>query len=518
MPEESNFCLFCMTPYSSVDLSNAKQQRKKSRKQLIFSTQNIRNFFTNAKLKFFKNKKKSIAYLAMALFAVFLLTLAIISIANSNQLKTTDSYQNGISQGQKATDKKENKVSSFIKEVLGIEETEDNIGNSSSVSKSSKNANKNSGSNTNATNNSNYDENKTITRNSGNVNSNKLSGGSITNDGNISNSEMFDNSQSDTSDVGSLDSSNLNNEPDTIPGPDYGDFKYAISSDGSEYYITEYTGNDKTVTIPAEYNGKPVSEIKSHAFQNSTVEYVYFENIENQGSVHFRSNSFYNCSKLKKITFPETSLSITSGFAAECPSLEALGGIESGNSYRYENGCLYYNNGKTYMLRFICPNAKITTLTIPSWCCGVESSLNLSENRNIKTINMHKNCTSFPNSYMKNNSLESVNVESGNSVAFSKNGILFTKSSSSYLNTFYPNQNKTKSFTIPDNVTFDVYSGSTINTYLETLYIPNSAKIKGQDRIAQKLAFTNLKTIFIQSGSTYENYFRQNFKGTVKTY
>lgn len=521
MPEESNFCLSCMTPYSRGDLSNLNQHRKKQKDNRFFSTQNIRNFLTNAKHKFLNDKKRTAAYLATALCAVFLLTLGSISLANSNQAKTVKSDKNGITQGQETTDKKENEISSFIKEVLGIEETEDdNTENSSPKENNSQNTNEIGTANTSNTNSTSSDKGKNVTETSDKVtNSNKQPGSSITNNSNTSKPGITGNTQSGNSNSDNFGSSNTDNEPNIIPNPAYGDFKYTLSSNGNKYYITEYTGNDKIVTIPATYNGKPVSEIESHAFQNSNIEYVYFESIENQGSVYFRSSCFYNCPNLKKITFPETSLSITNGFASNCPSLESLGGIGSGNSYKYENGCLYYKKEKlTYMLRFICPNAQITTLTIPSWCSGVESALNLSENKNIKTINMHKNCTSFPDSYMKNDCLESVNVDSGNSVAFSKNGVLFTKSSGSYLNTFYPNKNKTKSFTIPDNVTFNVYSGSPVNPYLETLYIPKSAKINGQERIAQKRVFTNLKTIYVQSGSAYESYFKQNFNGTVKTY
>lgn len=520
MPEESNFCLSCMTPYSRGDLSNLDQHCKKQKNDRFFSTQNIRNFLINAKFKFLKDKKRTAAYLATALCAVFLLTFGSISLANSNQAKTAESAKNGITQGQETTDKKENKVTSFVKEILGIEETEDeSTGNSSQGENNSQKANGNGAANTNDSNSTSSNKGKNVTGTSDKVtNSTKQPGSSITNNNVASKPGTTNNTQSGNSNSSNLGSSNTDNEPSVIPSPSYGDFKYTLSSNGSKYYITEYTGNDKVVTIPATYNGKPVSEIESHAFQNSNIEYVYFESIENQGSVYFRSSCFYNCSNLKKITFPETALSITSGFASNCPSLESLGGIGSGNSYKYENGCLYYNNGKTYMLRFICPNAQITTLTIPSWCSGVESSLNLSENKTIKTINMHKNCTSFPDSYMKNDCLESVNVDSGNSTAFSKNGVLFTKSSGSYLNTFYPNKNKTKSFTIPDNVTFNVYSGSPVNSYLETLYIPKSAKISGQERIAQKRVFTNLKTIYVQSGSAYESYFKQNFNGTVKTY
>lgn len=512
MPDEANFCLNCMTPFESSNSKNADivstEMADKKSKFNCFSVDNIKNFLSISKSKLAENKKKTAAFSVAALCAVFMIIFGSVSLANSNSTQPNLLIDNNKS--EEVSDKKENKLSTFVKDILGVEDDEgSNEANAQNVN------NNNDNGNSSKIDNSITSDNQTSTKVTNHINSTQGSGSNnATTSGNASSSQSQNSNISNSGNT-----SETVGVPAEVPSTEVSDFNFELSSNGQKYYITGYKGNDTVVTIPAKYNGKYISQINSKAFQNSNIEYVYFESDENQSSISLYSSCFYNCWNLKKITFPKTALSISSGFASNCPNLSSLGGLEDNNSFKFENGCLYYNTGSTYKLRFICPGANIITLDIPSWCSGFESSVNLSENYQIRTINMHKNCTSFPDSYMKNNCLESVNIESGNSHAISESGILFSKSSSGkYQFTFYPNQNKTRTFKIPENVTFNVYSGSPVNAYLETLYIPKSVTISGQDRIANKKAFTNLKTIYVQSGSQYEDYFKKNFNGTVKTY
>lgn len=57
-------------------------------------------------------------------------------------------------------------------------------------------------------------------------------------------------------------------EPTVAPEPEeliYGDYTYLLYSDG-HITITKYNGNDKTVSVPSEINGHPVTAIGDNAF------------------------------------------------------------------------------------------------------------------------------------------------------------------------------------------------------------------------------------------------------------
>lgn len=515
MPEEANFCLNCMTPCDNKgEQISATEDTNKCDKRLIsssFSVSKLKSNMSALKLKLLENKKKTATGIAAAC-AVLVIALGSVGMANNSSSQQVLNPEG--SQSEEATENEDNKLTSFVKNIFGISDDDSNSQDNSKDNDKSGNAQNSSiGQDSNKINGSVSDSGSS---------SNNQTANSTGNSTNINSTSNKDNSNSFQSGglLESTGSSSNDAEPEvTAPAANSDNFEFKANSSGSKYYVTKYIGKEKSVTIPAQYNGKPVSEISSNAFKDSNVEYVYFESNENQSSVYFNSNSFNNCQNLKSITFPGCSLSISSSFVNNCPNLSALSGIKNSGSYKYDNGCLYYNNGSAYFLRFVCPGANISTLTLPSWCHGIESSANLKDNSHIKIINMNSSCTSFPDAYMKIASLQEINVESGNSHAYSKNGVLFIKTSNgSYRLAYYPIKNSIKTFTVPGNVNFDVYSGSPTNSHLETLYIPKSATVNGKERIAEKRAFTNLKTIYIESGSQYEDYFKENFSGTVKTY
>lgn len=507
MPDEANFCLNCMNYFENQNVHNDEDLKPPEKVHFKIERCSLKNHLIFFNKKNNLKSKKTVACVATAI-CVLLGSISVLAYLN-NKTPIQPQKENTVN-GEKEETAPSNKVTSFFKEVLGIDDEE------SGFSKQTQNSNSNSDNNSPKINDTNKQAQNIDTLGTAKTTNENSSDSHNSTKGDSNNSTTNGDTDNNTG-----VSENTNDEPSIIPSPTEEKFKYTLKSNGKDIEITEYTGNEEVVTIPATIDGYIVKSINSKTFEDKSVKYIYFETSSQQTSLSISSRAFYNCKSLMKVTFPSIALTIWSGFAEGCTSISSLGGItsSSGKAYRYIDDVLYYNNGSTYIIRYICPNAGITTLNIPDWCSGFDSGISLLECNNLKIINMHSACKSFPSAYMKNETLEEINVEEGNTSAFSKSGVLFTKSSSgTYTGTVYPLQNKTKTFTIPENVRFDVYSGSPVNSYLETLYIPKNATINGQSRITEKKAFPNLKTIYIQTGSQYEEYFKENFSGTVKTY
>lgn len=535
LPDEANFCLNCMREYKIIE-SNPEKSSTKHHENFH---QVISNYIKPLKIKIdevlciikskdFKLSKEKTAILSVAIICILFVSILAIAYPNSND---SNIIENTLAEEDSSGETRSNKVVSFFKDVLGIETTANDEIKQEETNQSSINSAQNSQSkNTDITKNgANNSTNKFHNNNSNAITTGKgeSSQSSANNDSDTeldsgNNSDDIFDAEEDFNGSQTIDKPNLSDEPSSYPTASASDFEYKLSYDGKYYIITEYLRNEDVVSIPAKNGDLPIREVAKKAFENKKVKYVYFESISNQRSLTINGGSFYNCPNLKKITFPKAAMLIWGNITQQCPNVSTLGGItsESGYSYRFIDGILYDNKGNgIYTIVYICPNAGIETLNVPSWCKGFEPGILLNECKNLKTINMHANCTSFISSYSDGDTIEAVNVENGNNHAFSKDGVLFGKYTSGiYKLNLYPTQKKETVFVVPDNVTFDVYSGTPVNKYLETLYIPKSAAISGAERIAKKQVFTNLKTIYIESGSSYEDYFKENFGGKVLTY
>jgi hypothetical protein len=76
---------------------------------------------------------------------------------------------------------------------------------------------------------------------------------------------------------------------------------YTLSNDATHYIVTGVSPGFKTVSIPAYYNGRPVSAIYSAAFESSEIESVVISSkMRNIGAW-----AFSKCSKLRSITIEE---------------------------------------------------------------------------------------------------------------------------------------------------------------------------------------------------------------------
>ena len=303
----------------------------------------------------------------------------------------------------------------------------------------------------------------------------------------------------------------------TVAEEEYDSFEYEpYSSNKNKWSITKYTGNASKVTVPAVIDGKPVASIERGTFaDNSRITEITFESDARQTYLRVNSGCMSNLSSLTTIRLPDTDLGVHGDFAVNCLSLREIE-VDS-NQYLFENGALYYWSSKEWRLRYYAPACTNETLTVPEWCAGIENVCNLEENPYLKRLNLHKYATLFPDNYRVNDALEYINVEAGNTHAFSVDGVLFQKSSDGkYSFSCYPPGKKDKTFKLPENVTLQV---SRLECpYLEEIWIPKSSGVNSTSALYFRRCFTNLKVIHLEKGHSYEATCRSTFTGRTEMY
>ncbi|MBU5489584.1 leucine-rich repeat domain-containing protein [Butyricicoccus intestinisimiae] len=96
-------------------------------------------------------------------------------------------------------------------------------------------------------------------------------------------------------------------------------FEYTVT--GDEATITGYTGSAKSLVIPSELGGKPVTEIGRFAFAHcdSLTEVTIPEGVTSIGDSAFR-----NCSSLTKVTIPKSVTSIGDSAFYNCDALKTV--------------------------------------------------------------------------------------------------------------------------------------------------------------------------------------------------
>ena len=106
---------------------------------------------------------------------------------------------------------------------------------------------------------------------------------------------------------------------------------------GTAYSVSKGDATDADVIIPVFYNGLPVTDIGSSAFNNFTS----LTNITIPSSVtSIGDSAFYGCSGLSSVTIPSSVTSIDYYAFSNCSGLTSIT-VESGNTaYRSEGNCL----------------------------------------------------------------------------------------------------------------------------------------------------------------------------------
>lgn len=293
---------------------------------------------------------------------------------------------------------------------------------------------------------------------------------------------------------------------------------------GTQISIKKYKGNSSFVTIPDYINGAMVVEIQEDAFLNNSKIKTIDIPKGNRSFIWLRSKCFNNLSSLTTVNLYDNDLGLKGDFAVDCP-------IKNFNinywQWKCVNGAIYYYSGKDWRFRHFLGSPSYNTLNLESWCLSIDNDNNLKTAKNLKVINAHKDIGGFPRFHSDyNNSLQAINVETGNDMFLSKDGVLFGKhayssDSTSYECYCYPHSKTDKIFTMPQKQGFTFYLEAykyvnSFNNYLEEIYLPLNAYFSCNSNI--NTAFPNLKKLHYAKGHPSYDDVRFKFTGITDLY
>lgn len=500
LPDEASICLNCMTPVErqendSTKLINTDMSVK----------ERIRVYITDiaAKLSSLPIKHKA-AILTTLVLLIMLIPLSAYLLSPVNATENTAS----LSGSEAVQEKPVSRIESFFDEVLGITESNETKSSFSEQADASDDiTNPEAGTSTSSS----MLENNT----EGTANSTTNGNGSSSNLGSTSNS-----GSDNTTNAGNSRESENSGASDTNSEPvlNYDDWEYTISN--SKVTITKYTGNDKNIIVPDRFDGANVSSVLSGTFKdNSTLETVTFKDSEEYHAMTISGSAFNNCSSLKKVTFPKnTNLGIYDEFAVNCPNFSDIE-IDFWQ-FRFVEGGLYDYNGKTWILKEYCEGYTASTYDVPSWCSSISNaSENISNNKYLKTINIHENCYSPSKQWSTTRTyenLENINVATGNSYYESIDGVLYDKSGSSLKLKIYPAGRKDTTFNVAENCTIDC-TGMNKGLFknIETIVLPASSIISSSTLEDILKYYPNLKTIKMEKGHSKFNSYKNTLDKLV---
>ena len=303
----------------------------------------------------------------------------------------------------------------------------------------------------------------------------------------------------------------------TESGSYYFEYKATSASypDGN-ITLTKYVGNATVVTVPSFIDGRKVAEIGNKCFANDPkIQKIIIAPDTNYVMI-FDTHCFYNLTSLTEIVSTRRSLSFRNSFAYNCPLLYI--GKGNGEKNLIENG-MRFNNG----LVWVTAHPSMTTLTIPSTCKAIDNGHNLAEVSNIKVINIHKDVFNVP--FMDryyNDALKAINVESGNPLCISKDGVLFSRLNTSqtlYSYCVYPKGKTDKVFKMPEDeacILSATSSSKVVNSYLEELWIYENSELSAPDsKYFYETSFPKLKRIYIEEGHPQYEKIAKTFKGEL---
>ena len=127
------------------------------------------------------------------------------------------------------------------------------------------------------------------------------------------------------------------------------DYEYKELDDGT-LEITEYTGSDTEIVVPAEIDGKKVSKIGCWKRE------IYHPTGPNSGSVEvIWGGAFEGCRSLTRVELPAGLTEIDSTAFEGCSSLMEIIVDENNPEYMSQDGVLYDKNQKRLIC---CPGEK----------------------------------------------------------------------------------------------------------------------------------------------------------------
>ena len=252
-----------------------------------------------------------------------------------------------------------------------------------------------------------------------------------------------------------------------------------LNEEGTAYRVRTYMGSSATVNIPADIGGVPINEIENYAFQaNSKVKSVTIP----KSVISIGYEAFYNCTALQSVTFENDSRLITIGSSAfyGCSSLKTITLPKGLTALPYN---LFY---RAYALEnvFFEEGSRLTAIYSGAF----------SNCLKLKSFFVPASVTYIANdAFVYNPLLESLTVDSGNTVYKSDGNCIITISANTLLagcnNSAIPDYVKVigsyafcgsgiKNVTIPESVEHISYYAFAYCESLQSVTFENGSGLK----------------------------------------
>jgi hypothetical protein len=246
------------------------------------------------------------------------------------------------------------------------------------------------------------------------------------------------------------------------------------NTENNEVTITKYTGTNKTVNIPTEINGLPVTTIGDYAFYHTECESIVVPNSVKT----IKSGALASCFYLKSITLPEGLTEIADETFYACLSLETINIPESVTRI----GLVAFYNCPA--LEEIKIPKSVTSIEREAFCDSGLNNIKLPENLatigdfafanclGLTDITIPASVTNIGNSMFSGcKNLTEITVSPENDFYASKDGILFSKDFTELIKlppTF------TGEYKIPENIKLIAVGAFRSCEKLESVVIPSA--------------------------------------------
>lgn len=239
---------------------------------------------------------------------------------------------------------------------------------------------------------------------------------------------------------------------------------FKLSSD-EKYYTVTGLGDEKgdVITIPTNYNSKPVLEIADNVFSGVVYlkEIILPEKLEKIGT-----QAFKGCTGLKNIIIPTSVAVIGDGAFSDCPNTDIYcetsakptgwkdnwASSDAYVTWSYHDNFLYKNSNGTYYYEFEYKNPNGENVSVPSTYQKLPVlSVSFSSCSEIKKIKLPETVTTLHDYSFKGcNNLCEITVSNENTKYQSTYGVLYTKDGKTLVK--YAARKTDSSFTVPDTV------------------------------------------------------------------
>ena len=297
----------------------------------------------------------------------------------------------------------------------------------------------------------------------------------------------------------------------------YGDFEYDVLDDGT-VEITDYNGSAEKVDIPAEIDGKKVTEIGRFAFANK---YTLTSVTIPDSVTSIGKSAFKDCISLTSVKIPNSVTSIGSGAFEQCVSLTNIEIPSSVTSIDWEafSGCTNLKSVTipdsvtsiggsafeqcTNLTNIVIPSsvtsigdyafegcASLTSITIPDSVTSIGKRA-FRECKSLKTVTIPDNVTSIGIWAFRNCiSLTAINVATENQNYVSVNGVLYNNDKTTII--CYPAGKKDESYKIINGVTSIEGSAFKDCISLKSVTIPDSMTSLGDGAFEDCISLTSI--------------------------